>query len=294
MSNQHVSTRIAIYGLGSFVVIVILVALLYLRYADVDVWKSLQASRELGAIHYSETVHVESIFRTRANTWSNLAFVLVGCFAIVAAWLDRRTAPGWLSSLTVTSPPALTLLFGIACCYLGVGSGIFHASLTRWGQQLDVASMYPPMLALLAMVLHRNLAGPLTKGGPGRSVLVSMVLIFLVLLAAVLLYRYKWSMSSGTVLPLHVLALATGYTLDALRFRRLGRLRWLALSFLALFLGVVCRQLDVAGRFSGPDAWYQGHALWHVWCALSLGLGWVYLRLYTRETVESIDKSHAA
>jgi hypothetical protein len=45
-----------------------------------------------------------------------------------------------------------------------------------------------------------------------------------------------------------------------------------------LVLAVVCRQTDVRGRFTGPDAWLQGHALWHVLTAASLGAMYAYLR----------------
>jgi hypothetical protein len=54
--------------------------------------------------------------------------------------------------------------------------------------------------------------------------------------------------------------------------------RWLVFSSAALVAGIVCRQVDVAGRFSGPDSWLQGHALWHVLTSLSLGCMYFYYR----------------
>lgn len=265
------------WALGSFAVLTLALVVLFFRYAGANVWDGLRESGELRKAHYSETVYIESIFRTRANTWSNLAFVLAGFYALAMAIRDRRTATGWLYAGTNTTPPALTILFGLACCYLGVGSGIFHASLTRWGQQLDVASMYPPMLALMAILARRDTVA-LFCLPEKKAAALSATLIAAVLCAAVLLYIYKWSMSSGKVLPLHVFTLAAFYAADRFLWRSRGRLRWLALSFLAVSAGTFCRQLDVAGNFSGPDAWYQGHAFWHVLCAASLGLGWYYIR----------------
>ena len=55
----------------------------------------------------------------------------------------------------VIRTPAMSILFGFACCYLGFGSGLFHASLTRLGQQLDVAAMYSPLVAAIAMNVGR-------------------------------------------------------------------------------------------------------------------------------------------
>ena len=40
----------------------------------------------------------------------------------------------------------------------------------------------------------------------------------------------------------------------------------------------VCRELDVAARFTGPDAWLRGHALGHILTALCLGCMDLYYR----------------
>ena len=56
----------------------------------------------------------------------------------------------------------------------------------------------------------------------------------------------------------------------------------------ALIAAVICRQLDIAGRFAGPDAWLQGHALWHVLTSLSLGCMYFYHR---SEVTTPIDRA---
>lgn len=259
-----------VWALGSFATLVFGLALLYFRYADVDVWAGFTPSGDLHHPRYSEAIHIQSIFRTRANAWSNLAFVLVGFYALLAGLRDLRENQ-------IATPPSLTLLFGVACCVLGIGSGIFHASLTRWGQQLDVASMYPPMLAFVAMLARRNLVAALRLSKESADRL-TVFLIAIVLAATVLLYVYKWSMSVTVVFSLHVLGVAAMCCLDRILWKRRPPLPWFLAAFAALLAGVFCRQMDVAGRFSGPDAWYQGHAIWHVFCALALALAWRYVR----------------
>jgi len=54
--------------------------------------------------------------------------------------------------------------------------------------------------------------------------------------------------------------------------------RWLAGGCSTLAAAVICRQLDTAGRFTGADAWLQGHALWHILTSLSLGCMYFYYR----------------
>jgi hypothetical protein len=68
-------------------------------------------------------------------------------------------------------------------------------------------------------------------------------------------------MRSGLVLPSLILTVAAFALADQFQQRRRMAVRWLALSSVALVAAVTCRQLDVAQRFSGPDAWLQGSAM---------------------------------
>ena len=89
---------------------------------------------------------------------------------------------------------ALTLSFAVAMVWLGLMSGLFHASLTRLGQRLDVSAQYPPLLAIVCLGAARWL--PRRVGAvPTWTVLVGAMVV-----AEGLLYRYKWSMSATTVL----------------------------------------------------------------------------------------------
>ena len=263
----------ALGGLG--VVIVVLVGVTW-AFAGRGVWSAWEESRGLRQPSYAEAIYPDAVFRTRANTWSNLAYVLVGFYAFALARWDRSRAARPEDGYLVRTP-ALSVLFGLACCALGAGSGLFHASLTRLGQQLDVAAMYPPMLVIIAVSVGRRWpdcdwlrSGSRRPTWPLAAVVVAG--------ASWLLFRYKWSMSSLAVLSTLIL-LVTG--LSVWDRRRLGRRldgRWLLLSAAALAAAIICRQLDVAGRFSGPDAWYQGHALWHVLTAASLACLYGYHR----------------
>lgn len=58
-----------------------------------------------------------------------------------------------------------------------------------------------------------------------------------------------------------------------------GARRWVALMVGSLALAVQCRQLDVTGRFGGPEDWWQGHSAWHLLCAVSLGAAYLDQRV---------------
>ena len=113
-------------------------------------WSRWTESSGLRRPSYAERVYVDDLLRTRANSWSNLAYVIIGLYAIGIAFQDARRekkiAKGYLGNT-----PAMSMAYGLACCYLSVGSGLFHASLTRFGQQLDVAAMLAPLLMMIAI-----------------------------------------------------------------------------------------------------------------------------------------------
>lgn len=307
---------------GGGVLVLILLFLGFSKaYDGRDIWSGWVESREFRRPAYAERIHAANLFRTRANTWSNLAFVLVGFYALGLGVQDWRSAKkdemGHLSqsnsmesmqdagssfktgfaladSFPLKETPALSLLFGLACCHLGFASGLFHASFTRWGQQLDVSAMYCPLLGLIAI----SISGWVPRLGIRRSrngVRLWPFLIGAVLVGSYFLYQYKWSMNSAKVLGVLILTVASLAGLDWLR-RRGPRTLLLFFSFLSLLLGHACREWDIARRFSGPDDWFQGHALWHLFSALSLGCLYLFYRLpclpFTRFPIgESVNLS---
>lgn len=258
------------------------------HYQDRNIWRDWTEARGFRNSNYAERVYADHVFRTKANTWSNLAYVLVGFYVLALGAYDRRRGARQSGGF-VADTPAMSFLFGLACCYLGFGSGLFHASLTRWGQQIDVASMYAPLLAGIALHLGRWLGESRSRRGlPAMS--SWPVLTGIVVVTSFLLYRYKWSMSANLVLTTLIVITALGGVLDRIFSRRPLPFRWLGWSTAALVAAVTCRQLDVAGKFSGPDSWLQGHAFWHVLTAASLAC----LYAYHRSETPTIASSHGA
>lgn len=243
-------------------------------------WQGWDEGRELRRPGYAERVRPDRPIRTRANTFSNLAYVTVGLYACGLARDDRRRLrerePGVRNALSATPP--LSMLFGWACIWLGFSSGLFHASLTRAGQRLDVVAMYPPLLSLLAIAAARRLPTRIGRRG-GPVVPTWLLLSSLVVAAEIGLWRWKWSMSATMVLLGLIGAMAIVTVAEHLL--RPGRFRsvWLGWGACLLAAGVTCRQIDVAGTFPvGPDAWLQGHALWHGFTAAALGALYLHER----------------
>ena len=261
---------------GGTMLLAIILFVVELSCRNQNVWDGWQESSELRRPAYAESIHLANLFRTRANTWSNVSYVLVGLYGVAYAWSDMSRGSLGPSGYVVKTP-AMSFVFGFACCVLGLGSGLFHASLTRWGQQVDVAAMYPPQLAFVAMQLGRRY--PVIGGRRSwTSTPTWPILIAVVFVTSVLLYQYKWVMSSARVMSTLFLVLSAFVILDAFSHRYRMKFRWTFISIAAMFAAISCREMDIAGRFSGPDSWIQGHAIWHLLTAYSLLAGYFYLR----------------
>ncbi|MBI1320336.1 MAG: hypothetical protein GC168_15520 [Candidatus Hydrogenedens sp.] len=250
-------------------------AVIFIQYKEVNVWANWTESSGLRKHTYTERIFVNSVFRTRANTWSNYAFVVVGAYTLALAWLDSRLARPATAGYLVRYP-AFSALFGVSCVYLGIGSGLFHASLSRWGQQLDVASMYPAMVVLIAMNFARLFEKTTLHTAARWTAIAGAIGV------SALLYIYKWEMSSSKVLGTLILSLVACSVIDVFRKSSFWR-SWLLAAPVVFGLAVYIRELDVQKRFTSPDTWFQGHALWHVMCAAGLALAYLYARSERRE-----------
>ncbi len=131
------------------------------------------------------------------------------------------------------------------------------------------------MLTFLAIGVGRWLPA-VNLGGARRA--TWPVFAALAVNTTVVLYVYKWSMSANHVLTTLILSITALTRLDRFYPTRRSSLLWPVLSVLALAAAIACRQLDIAGRFSGPDTWCQGHTVWHVLTAVSLSCTCLYYR----------------
>lgn len=179
------------------------------------------------------------------NAWSNLAFLFVGALAL------RRPVS------------ALAALFAVSCALLAAGSFLFHATITREMQWLDMVGTYAAIVAVIAR-------GAVAAFGVRPAAAIAAAL------AADLLFAiFKWSIPSTVALPLLLGVLAVPIA----RVTREGRrsLRAALLPVLLMAVALLFRQLDVAGIWCLPESrFYQGHALWHLLTAASLGAAFFF------------------
>ena len=257
-----------------------------IHFGDRNVWSSWEEDIEVIAPVYAETIHMTEFLRTHSNSVSNIFYMVVGFYATTAGLFD------YFVHGTINDPkksnnkplnylsryPEMSILFGLGCFHLGLGSGLYHASLSKLGRQIDVASMYSPLLVFAAISIGRWY--PVMKLSKSNIIPTWPLLAVISIVLAYIFYVYKWQMDSAIVLPT-LIALAYGLALLDRRYSsyadRLMDLHWMGLSLLSLVLGFVCRVLDVLRLFPGsyPDSWWQGHAVWHL--LTSAALYYMYL-----------------
>jgi len=94
-----------------------------------------------------------------SNTFSNLGFVAVGlAIAAVADRSRRRERSREPAAVPLRGSASLQTLFAVVTAFLGPGSMALHASFTKWGGAVDVASMYLYAALLVAYGVTRAYA----------------------------------------------------------------------------------------------------------------------------------------
>lgn len=251
---------------GLFGALTLLLLALYAVYRDTDLWAQLGYPPP-GHSPFAEAIR-GSVFRTRANTWSNLSYILVGLYAAAYAVWDMRR-PTTAGDPYAVREPALMALFGAACFVLGLGSGLMHAALTSWGHKADVFGMYFALSALVVLQWARWV--PALRIGSRRWPTWPVLALastagsgYLVLSPAAMAVADRVVMGLIAIVWLNA-------TADVLFGGAKQQRHWLAIALASLAVAYYLWNLDVAGRFSAPDAWLQGHALWHVLTGVSLG-----------------------
>jgi hypothetical protein len=211
------------------------------------------------------------LVRQPANTISNVGFIATGL--AIAAEAGRRRARGWTPS--AGDPPVarglLPGLCAVVVALLGPGSMALHGSLTRWGGQADVLSMY--LWAALALAYAALRAARLSRG--------AFAALFAALCAVLAWTKFRVAFSSDVIFGLLIGGFAAG---EAIVWRRRRDLRqerrWLSLSgllFAAAFaIWLPSRRPD--GPLCNPHSLLQGHAAWHLLCAAAAGSIWLYWR----------------
>ncbi len=195
-----------------------------------------------------------------ANSVSSFAFVILGAWVLLSR---RNPSQG-------TREHVLAPLLGVTMLFIGVSSFFYHATLSFFGQFLDIYSMYTFGLLLLFGALYR--AGRL-RGGYALAGFIAASIVF-----GLLQFAYpdaRRILFTALLLPGIILELTPYITGHRLRSRR-GWAIYAALAVMVVAYGIWL--LDQMPAFCEPGSILQGHAIWHVLGAVAAFLVFIHYR----------------
>ncbi len=216
----------------------------------------------------------DGFIRQPANAWSNMAFVLVGMLVLRGHGGGGQGAPVLLRDDVV-----VRLLYATTCVLIGVGSWLYHASLSFAGQWLDVMAMYLFPTCLLLVNLVR-------AGRIKRRSLLPLWLSVNSALGAMLFFIPLWRRET-------FVALTVAFIVSEVWARRrlpvTMRNDFLTAAAATIAVAITLWVLDLQHILCSADSLLQGHAAWHVLC--SLAAWWIY-RYYASEHAVPDAPSH--
>lgn len=208
---------------------------------------------------FCEMPRIGALVLQPADSWSSYGYVLVGFLMIVLA-----ARHDWASAM----PPIAARTFGLTAITVGLGSVLMHATLTLWGQFVDVLGMYLVGSFLLVRGLARWRRIP-----DGRAIAIYVALCAVLVAVLILLPEVRrWLFAVLLILAILIEVIFARPLRPSARFGYyLGGIAAKAVAFTIWILdqqGVVC----------APHSLLQGHAAWHLLGATSLWLSFCYYR----------------
>ena len=210
----------------------------------------------------------EGTIRQPVNTWSNLAFILVGLLVIAVASHDLSRAAQSRSSNPMRTRAAYPGLYGAVTILIGIGSMFYHASLAFAGQAVDIISIYLLTTFMLLYTLSRLIRID------GRAFFAC----YLALNVVLGWISVEWPVLRRYLFIVLLLAVLASEAIIRKKLRPKMNAAFLYAAIASLVGACSAWILDLTGIMCSPDSWLQGHAVWHVLMAAVVGFIYLYYR----------------
>ena len=204
----------------------------------------------------------DGFIRQPVNTYSNLAYILVGLLILTNARRDKARANLLLSHR------AYSLVFGGATMAIGVGSFFYHASFTFVGQWFDLMGMY--LFASFALLYTLARLRPMRGATFALGYVAVNTMLGYSLIVNPEARRQIFAAMIYGVIVLEALVL--------LAERPRIKTRYFVGALISLAVAYGIWLLDESRAWCDPAGIVQGHALWHFLTATAAGLLFLYYR----------------
>ena len=247
----------------------------YEAFKYVDIWSTWMGAGG-NSSHFCELNRWEMLIIQPSNTWSNFGFLIVGLILISVGIKDHYFKGRHKINNLIAKHPAFTILIGVALIHLFIGSFFYHASMTLAFQKMDITGIYAVLIALFTYNAFK--AFPLIKIG-NRIRSSHKILIGFGIALNIVFFVEIWKWNINIVFPVLILSL---FALNFINMRRktIKKMykQYLTSSALTMLAAATIWILDRSDVICMPTSIFQGHALWHLLCALAILFLYFYYR----------------
>ena len=264
-------TLYKIYASALLLTLALLLFYLFLNHHyDGSIWQSMQQSKSAITGEYCELDQSKHFFRQTMNTYSNLMYFFLGIIAVLIGFYDRKNYQEDNQN-PIQQFPMISILFGCCLIYLSIGSALFHASLTWFGQRIDMNATYSICLTLIGISTHRLMV----KGKASEH--LKKIFIYSIELLILAFIKLHLLIPSTILLPSLILVIIAFTVLNYSKNKSSYKIQLAILSLLLAAGAFILRTLDVQKIACDPTSLYQGHSLWHFFTGMSAFLlYWFY------------------
>ncbi len=227
------------------------------------------------AMNYCELSH-DSLIKQPANTWSNLGFLIVGWMIAFQTSVQQST-----NSNLITNSPFYSILLSSIAILICFGSMAMHASTTIVGGYLDVLSMFLFASFMFSYAIKRLL-----------KVNNLFILILFIATVGFSILSYKAEIAQQPLLGFINANVSFGFfcgfpviiEIYLMKSKRIkARSKFLLLFAFCFAFAFLIWNLSLSGGIiCFKESIVQGHAIWHLLCALAI---YFLFKYYQSETV---------
>jgi hypothetical protein len=272
---EHIRVRAFYLPAAIFLLITFLLVDSYQMYRYFDLWSDKPLAGG-NAFTFCEANHMNEAIRQPSNTWSNLAYLLVALFAFTVGVHDYKNKEHGNSTNFLVRYPFFSIMYGLSCLYLFIGSFMYHASLTAFYQKLDQTGLYSVIAMILVLNVYKIFPYINHRGEWRDSQGLAKALIVIL---NILFFNWLWKFSINVFVPLLIVIIFITSLYYIVRISKTHYFsNYLYAAFFLLFAAGSIWVLDRQGVVCNPDSIFQGHALWHILTAVSIFFIYLYYR----------------